>query len=114
MDEREHKGETVKQRNEGLRAVIVGAYGGMLYLCALSSCGESVVPTVRNFHIGCIYSFHIKCILVVKNECVFSVVSWKYNMSNTTVCRVMIRFFLEHAEELRIFILRENEKYNLQ
>ena len=93
MDEREHKGETVKQRNEGLRAVIVGAYGGMLYLCALSSCGESVVPTVRNFHIGCIYSFHIKCILVVKNECVFSVVSWKYNMSNTTVCRVMIRFF---------------------
>ena len=61
MDEREHKGETVKQRNEGLRAVVVGAYGGMLYLCALSSCGESVVPTVRNFHIGCIYSFHIKC-----------------------------------------------------
>ena len=58
--------------------------------------------------------FHIKCILVVKNECVFSVVSWKYNMSNTTVCRVMIRFFLEHAEELCIFILRENEKYNLQ
>ena len=99
MDEREHKGETVKQRNEGLRAVVVGAYGGMLYLCALSSCGESVVPTVRNFHIGCIYSFHIKCILVVKNECVFSVVSWKYNMSNTTVCRVMIRFFFSNMQK---------------